>query len=325
MEHAHEPGRRQVVQRHAPEGVLDEVRDADDTEAGRREIEQRVDRPGAHLLVGQDHDVGPLRRDDLRELLEGPQRRHSRGVSVLTDEAEHRERCVMAVPQLREHLRGAAPRPDHEHAALGDAAHDVLPGRREEEHGDRRLRQAHRPELEAHPEIEGGDRDEPHDRSRRRGDRGAEREVRAERGAQADRPDRADDARREHGPEGRERRGQEYVDRQPDQERAAAEHEPTDTVPRGGDRPRRPFEQRRCEQPLGLERRRLRADAHAVLPDGDLRKARLRPRASSGPGSVARNQACVTRRWGSNTPAAARSCRCRSCQAKLQRSPSSQR
>ena len=202
----------------------------------------------------------------------------------------------------------------------------MFPGRREQEHGDRRLRQAHRPELEAHPEVEGGDRDEPHDRPGCRRDRGAEREVGGESGTQADRPDRGDDARREHGPEGRQRRGEENEDRQPDQERAATEHEPADPVARAAiDRAGAV----RAAAPGAGARPRASASsgahAHAALPDGGLRNARLRPRASSGPGSVARNQACVTRRWGSNTPAAARSRRCRSCQAKLQRSPSSQR
>ena len=125
----------------------------------------------------------------------------------------------------------------------------------------------------------------------------------------------------------RQRRGEKNVDRQPDQEHAATEHEPADPVARCGDRPRPPFEQRRREQGLALQPRRVRAGAHAhaALPDGVLRNARLRPRASSGPGSVERNQACVTRRWGSSTLAAARSRRCLSCHAKLQRSPSSQR
>ena len=94
MEHAHEPGRRQVVQRHAPEGVLEELRDADDPEAGRREIEQWIDRPGAHLARRSGSRCRAAGRDDLRELLEGAQRRDSLGVAAATlaDEAEHRER-----------------------------------------------------------------------------------------------------------------------------------------------------------------------------------------------------------------------------------------
>ena len=294
VQHAHEPRRGQVAEGNAPERVLDEMRDADDPEPNRREVEEWIDGPRADAFVGEDHDVGPVTFDDL--LVERPQARDiacGRLASV-ADEPQHRERGPLAALKLVQNLGSAPAGAHHEHAALRDAADRVLPGRgqREDDHGG--LAQGARAGVDSrHPEVEGRDGDEPRERPGRRGDCRTECEVGAQPGAEAQEPDRG------HHAGGDERLGhrgglrEQETDRQPDQERASAEDEPGDAVPRGdiGTCARlRPGE---AVQPLGLEGARLGAGAHTRPRP---RKTRLTPRATNGPGSVMRNHECVTRR-----------------------------
>ena len=175
-----------MAQGDAAQRVLDEVGDADDTEPDRRKVEERIDGPGAHSLVGQDHDVGPVLLDDLRQLVERAELGDVLGAWVLphADESEHRERSLVSSLQLGHDLGRATAGADDEHAPLRDAPDSVLPSRGEREDGHGRLGQLDRAEVDTgHPEVEGRHRHEPRRRSRRRSDGRSEREVRAQRGA----------------------------------------------------------------------------------------------------------------------------------------------
>ena len=75
------------------ERVLEEVGRAHHPESDRPEVEEGLDGPGARPLVGQEHDVGLLRLDDVRERA---QRTEIREVAVavcglVSDEPEHLE------------------------------------------------------------------------------------------------------------------------------------------------------------------------------------------------------------------------------------------
>ena len=279
-----------MSERNASEGVLDEMRDADDPETDRREVEERIDGPGAHAVVGEDHDVGPVRLDDLAELVERAQARDVAGgrLASVADEPQHREGGPPAALQLVQDLAGAPAGAHHEHAALRDAPDGVLPGGGEREDDQGGLGQSGRAGVDSRdPEVERRHGDEPRDRPRRRGDCGTEGEVGAQPRAEAQEPDRRDHA---GGGERLGRRGglgEQEKDRQPDQERASAEDEPRDAV---------------AGRDVGVG-----AAADGLGPVGSLRgagtqvrlrprKARFRPRATSGPGSVTRNHECVTRR-----------------------------
>ena len=68
MQDAHEPGGREVRQRHAAEGVLEERGQAGDPEARPGDVDEPVDDDLVARFVGQHHDVGTLCLHDLREL-----------------------------------------------------------------------------------------------------------------------------------------------------------------------------------------------------------------------------------------------------------------
>ena len=99
------------------EHVLEEVRDADDLEAARRDVEQGLQRSPGAVAVGEDDQVRPLGLDDVGEVCDAAEDRQATvGLAprLVVDDAEDSERDVPRVLGGFGDVLGPAARSDHE-------------------------------------------------------------------------------------------------------------------------------------------------------------------------------------------------------------------
>jgi len=234
VEHVHEPGRGERLDRHAAERVLVELGDADDLEAVARGVEQVLERLGPVVAGAENDDVRAGALDQQREHLQ----------VFVVDQADELERPVP--PELRHEVGRVLLAADHEHGATpGDASvDDALPDRREEQDRARHLQLDEWREVEARPQPRGRDGNEAGQRADRRSDRRAEREQRqpgrAERAPQRDEPDRGERRRDQQrlpegagrGSSGARRPGAQITPKRPPAASIVAERFPTHRAPR---------------------------------------------------------------------------------------------
>ncbi len=152
VEDAHEPARRQVAKRDPAEHVLEEVRDADDLEPARCDVEQRLQGPARAGALCQHDQVGTVSLDDPGEVGDLPE--HGDAAVALhprlvVDDAHDRERDIRRLLRGLRDVGGPGARSHHENAPLrGEQAspHRLPSGREKEDrhrhHQERRRREA---------------------------------------------------------------------------------------------------------------------------------------------------------------------------------------
>jgi hypothetical protein len=85
MQDAHEPGRREALERHAPERVLVEVADVQDAKARSRRVEELMHHTRRVIDRPKDDEIRPFTGDDRREIGEATENVLPRPVAVVDD------------------------------------------------------------------------------------------------------------------------------------------------------------------------------------------------------------------------------------------------